>query len=106
LQEFAVDQESLFNYLQNAFKERVHNHMDLLKATRLRTPPKIRLIVEIIEAKDLASIHSTDLINPFVTLNLASDDSTAGSYETEEKLETSRPVWNEKCLLSVEGSEK
>jgi BAI1-associated protein 3 len=89
----------MFTYLQNAFKVRVQTHMDLLKATRLRKPPSMRLCVEIIEARNLAPKDSNGLADPFVTLNLASDDSPAGSYETEWKPETLRPVWNETCSL-------
>jgi BAI1-associated protein 3 len=93
-----ANEESLFNYLKEAFK--LHEkHDELLEKARFKEAPELRLNIEIIEAKDLNSKDPNGLCDPFVTLYVASDASNR--YTTSVKSETLSPKYEEHFSLPI-----
>lgn len=71
-----INQDSLFIYVQDAFKFSEEKHAELLEKSTTKEAPEIRLNIEVIEAKDLNSKDPNGLADPFVTLYLASAPNT------------------------------
>lgn len=95
--ESKVDPESLFSFLQEAFKFQEDMHDELLEKARIKEAPEMRLNIEVIEAKDLNSKDPNGLADPFVTLYIASAPNTR--YTSSVKSETLNPKYEEHFSL-------
>lgn len=97
MEDSRVDQQSLFAFLQEAFKFQPENHEELLEKARIKEAPELRLNIEVIEAKDLNSKDPNGLADPFVTLYIASAPNTR--YTSSVKSETLNPRYEEHFSL-------
>lgn len=95
--ESKVDSESLFSFMQEAFKFQADAHDELLDKARIKEAPELRLNIEVIEAKDLNSKDPNGLADPFVTLYIASAPNTR--YTSSVKSETLNPKYEEHFSL-------
>lgn len=95
--ESKVDAESLFTFMQEAFKFQPDMHEELLEKARIKEAPELRLNIEVIEAKDLNSKDPNGLADPFVTLYIASAPNTR--YTSSVKSETLNPKYEEHFSL-------
>ncbi|CRK88354.1 CLUMA_CG002131, isoform A [Clunio marinus] len=97
--ESKVSTESLFSFLQEAFKFQQESHEELLEKARIKEAPEMRLNIEVIEAKDLNSKDPNGLADPFVTLYIASAPNTR--YTSSVKSATLNPKYEEHFSLPI-----
>ena len=95
--ESKVDPESLFEFMQEAFKFQKETHEELLEKAKVKEAPELRLNIEVIEAKDLNSKDPNGLADPFVTLYIQSAPNTR--YTSSVKSETLNPKYEEHFSL-------
>uniref|UniRef100_A0A0A9YAH0 Protein unc-13 D n=1 Tax=Lygus hesperus TaxID=30085 RepID=A0A0A9YAH0_LYGHE len=96
------DRESLFQYLQDAFKMDDEKHSEALAEVREKEAPSILLNVEVIQAKELYPKDANGLSDPFVTLYL--NRNSSHRYNTSVKTETLNPCWEEYFSLPAEDT--
>ncbi|XP_039281647.1 protein unc-13 homolog 4B [Nilaparvata lugens] len=96
------EQDTLFGYLQEAFKVDQENHSAMLEAAKEKEAPNILLNVEVVEGKELTPKDANGLSDPFCTLYISS--APTHRYTTSVKTQTLSPVWEEHFSLPVENT--
>ena len=94
-----MNQESLFNYIKEAFKINDETHTKCLEIVRNRQPPALLLNVEVICAKDIEIKDSSELTDPFVAMYLTSSKTLR--FNTTVKPQTLNPIWEEKFSMPL-----
>jgi BAI1-associated protein 3 len=94
-----VQLETIYSYLQDAFKISPEKHDELLSVVGTKDAPDLRLNLEVIEGKDLNSKDPNGLADPFVTLFIASTPERR--YNSSVKAATLNPKWEEHFSLPI-----
>lgn len=82
---------------QEALEIKDARNEELLETVSASEAPKVRLKVDIIEAKDLESKHPDGLTDPFVSMHITS--MPTHRCNTSVKADTIHPKWDEQFSL-------
>jgi hypothetical protein len=92
-------QESLISYVKKAFEIRNMKHEKYLKTVKGRSPPSMKLNVEVISGIDLGVEDGWEDFNSFLSVYLSSD--TKLRHRTTVQTHTISPVWNENFSIDL-----